>query len=892
MRRNQLATRRLSPPRIAPPGDRYFPIDQEDIAVHWRYLGVIGPESAPNKIGVRVDLCDASISSLEDGRELMMFIVDEEMKTMTDEDLRICLRNEGHTLHFPSPSPGPGFSKGGKTGGCKSHCIVTPDFIGPVKNGGIGTATLHLAVFLRRELGHKVTVVFTGPVQSGTSHAWKSHYEREHGFIFLTLEDLPANPDIPHHCAPWFLLRSHQVHRWLRTQQFDSIHFQDWQANGFVPVQAKQQGLAYDHTLLTCTLHSPQEWVDEGSRQFPAGGLDDILQRYAERYAACRADLTMAPSRHMLEWARQRGWEPRHSEIVPYLWTSAPAKTPAPGPDKVTELCFFGRWETRKGLEVFTGALERLAARLGPKSLPRLTFLGKPGFVAGGYGRFHIEQTGRRLGLTLTLIDDLDSASAQHYLASRPGCVAVIPSLWDNLPYTVIECLQNGTTLLASDVGGVPELIASPEHLFQPNETSLAAALERVVTQGITPVRSAYNPERPAAQWTRLAEAPAPTRARREIQADDVTVCIAHHNHGRYLPELLHSLARQTAVGFHVIVVDDGSNDEASVSKFLELQQAHAVRPTWRFLRKANGGIGETRNFAVAQSSTRLIVFLDADNIATADMVETMVAAMRVTEADCLTCYFEGFRESSLGGRKPIYRYLPTGGCLEAGVFKNVFGDANCIIDREAFLAVGGFSTERGVSFEDWDFFARLCLRGRKLDTIPKIIHHYRHTEEGFSRRTSKYLNHRRIISAYSSQMSPWMIAMLEGLYATVVPEANAGHGNVSLSGLPLTGRDALSARQAQRICEIERSTSMLITSPLRQLSHKLRRVFAPSTTPTSQTPGAGIDPMADPDALIREQARKIQALEGSLSWRISLPVRLFGTLIRRAADRKTPSAP
>lgn len=863
------------------PDDRYFPIRQEEIAVHWQYLDVIGPESDPNKIGVRVDLCKTLLHRLDEGPELMMFMADQEMKEMSDADLQLSLGEDGNTLTFPYPAPSNEVSTCGTSERSRHHCIVTPDFIGPVKNGGIGTAAFHQAVFLRREMGHDVTVVFTGPVQYGTSEGWKSRYKREHGFTFLTLEDLPANPDITHHCAPWFLTRSYRVHRWLCTQKFDAIHFQDWQANGFVPMQAKQQGLGYKGTLLTCTLHSPQEWVDEGSQFFPTRGLDDILQRYVERYAACHADLTLAPSRHMLDWARKRGWEPRRTEIVPYLWTASPAKSPAPETRKVTELCFFGRWETRKGLEVYTAALARLVARLGAKPLPRFSFLGKPGIVAGGCGRSHIEQIARRLRLPFVLIDDLDSEGAQRYLASRPGCVAVMPSLWDNLPYTVIECLQNGIALLASDVGGVPELIASPEHLFPPDEKSLADALERVVTQGITPVRSAYNAKESAAQWTRLAAEPAPVRTRRKVETDDVTICIAHHNHGRFLPDLLDSLARQTVTGFHVIVVDDGSSDEASVSKFLELQQVHAARPNWQFLRKANGGIGETRNFAVAQSSTRYIVFLDADNIASADMVETMVTAMRFTEADCLTCYFEGFRESTDDGRKPVYRYLPTGGCLEAGVFLNIFGDANCIIEKEAFLSVGGFSTERSLSYEDWDFFARLCLSGRKLDTIPEIIHFYRHTGDGFSRRTSKYLNHQRILSTYTSQMSPWMKSMLEGLYATVIPGANEE-----------VGPEAQIARQAQRIKDIENSTSMLVTSPLRFLSGKLRSMLTPSAQPVSQEPTEELDNFADAEALLLEQARRIQALEESFSWKISLPVRFVGAISRRTADRKAFSGP
>ena len=42
-------------------------------------------------------------------------------------------------------------------------CIVTPDVVGPVKNGGIGTACYHFARVLA-EGGRKVSVLFTGEV--------------------------------------------------------------------------------------------------------------------------------------------------------------------------------------------------------------------------------------------------------------------------------------------------------------------------------------------------------------------------------------------------------------------------------------------------------------------------------------------------------------------------------------------------------------------------------------------------------------------------------------------------------------------------------------------------------------------------------------------------------
>ena len=170
-------------------------------------------------------------------------------------------------------------------------CIVTPDIIGPIRNGGIGTACFHLAKYLSESLGHDVSVLFTGPVEIGTVAGWRNHYHSAHGIDFYSLNDLEPESDLPCHNGHWFITRSQRIHAWLSRQCFDQVHFQEWQANGFIAVQAKRCGLAHDATLLTCTLHSSTEWINEGGRLFVTAPHQETLLKYAERYAARHADM-------------------------------------------------------------------------------------------------------------------------------------------------------------------------------------------------------------------------------------------------------------------------------------------------------------------------------------------------------------------------------------------------------------------------------------------------------------------------------------------------------------------------------------------------------------------------------------------------------------------------
>ena len=76
---------------------------------------------------------------------------------------------------------------------------------------------------------------------------------------------------------------------------------------------------------------------------------------------------------------------------------------------------------------------------------------------------------------------ELDQTEALERL-SRPGTLAVTPSLGDNSPNTVYECIERGIPLIASNIGGIPELIAADDRarvLFECAEAGTATRTRR-----------------------------------------------------------------------------------------------------------------------------------------------------------------------------------------------------------------------------------------------------------------------------------------------------------------------------------------------------------------------------------------------------------------------------
>jgi glycosyltransferase involved in cell wall biosynthesis len=353
-------------------------------------------------------------------------------------------------------------------------------------------------------------------------------------------------------------------------------------------------------------------------------------------------------------------------------------------------------------------------------------------------------------------VDDLAQPEALRYLAAHADALVVVPSLVDNSPYAVIECLELRLNLIASRVGGIPELVQTPECLFEPTVADLGDKLLECFQQGIPAVRPGYSAEAARAAWREVHEMPPPP-PRGQPASPAVSVCVAHFNHGDFLPQALESLQRQTYAHFEVIVVDDGSTDPASREMFRALQRQYAAAASWKFFEKEHGHLGHTRNFAARRAAGELLVFMDSDNIAVPGMIERMVRGMDAARADCLTCHHLTFQTDALRLRGQFKsRVDPLGACLELAIYENILGDANFIVRREAFEKLGGFSEDRDLAYEDWEFLLKLVVNGFVMDVIPEALFHYRKQPSSMVRTTDHYLSHQRALRPVLEKLDPW----------------------------------------------------------------------------------------------------------------------------------------
>jgi len=206
------------------------------------------------------------------------------------------------------------------------------------------------------------------------------------------------------------------------------------------------------------------------------GGLRVRLLRQARDRALRRVAHLVCPSGYLAALAVSWG-VPR--ERVTVLPNAAPAIPSLPDREEARSqfdvegplLAFAGRITKQKALEVALEALGRVdgvvlaIAGEGP-DLPdirrRVAELGLD-------GRVHFLGRLNRDGV-LTLF--------------RAADATLLTSSWENFPHTVVEALAVGTPVIATAVGGVPELVRDGENgLLVPvgDRDALAAAVRRVV---------------------------------------------------------------------------------------------------------------------------------------------------------------------------------------------------------------------------------------------------------------------------------------------------------------------------------------------------------------------------------------------------------------------------
>lgn len=602
----------------------------------------------------------------------------------------------------------------------KKVCLVTFDIKGLISNGGIGTATAALAEQLSSE-GLHVDILYANGANDSDAlfPIWQAHY-LEKGIRLIPVNEPTLGLEGLYHVR-----HSYAVYLHLKDCDYDFIHFPDMFALGYHTIHAKKLGLRFLNTTLCVTLHGPTQWQLEYNRVFPF--YPDELQRYyLERRSVENADVVFGSTDFIFDWVKEKQWKINGQEVKMRLPLSIPSGLSYKGrTTHIDDIVFYGRLETRKGIELFCQSISRIASNLKGK---RVRFIGQPGYIGGLPAKDYLKRESAKWKFEFEVVEGLDQETALKELCST-NCLVVIPSLSETLGYTVFECLQLGIPFICSDIPTYREVIPKKLHdqlMFETTVDSLSEAIQDRLTSNFR-ISTAALPKLKMHEWAKWHKEyrPSATKPLEKIENGPlVSVCMAHRNRPHYLEQALKSLDNQTYKNIEIIIVDDASDTDVS-HQYLNLLRNRAR--TKIIINKQRQGPGLSRNTAAQHAKGEYMLIMDDDNVAKANEIENLISVAFRTNADIVTCPFERFHGAETSAHIASESvWLPYGDDLALSTMYNTMGDMNSLIRTSVFKKLGGLTINAKPGAEDFNFFCRAVISGAKLVVHPDPLFWYR----------------------------------------------------------------------------------------------------------------------------------------------------------------------
>jgi CDP-glycerol glycerophosphotransferase len=229
-----------------------------------------------------------------------------------------------------------------------------------------------------------------------------------------------------------------------------------------------------------------------------------------------------------------------------------------------------------------------------------------------------------------------------------------------------------------------------------------------------------------------------------------LSVVIPVYNVEEFLEPCLDSVLAQTYTDYEVVMVDDGSTDRSA-----EIAQRYVARDDrFRLVSQQNGGLSKARNTGTDNATGELLVFLDSDDMLTANAYELLVGALDRTGSDFATGnVYRLTRYATV--QSPFLRHAFAETRLKTHVtkYRPLLADRPAWnkVWRRAFWDKHGFRFPEGRTYEDTPVTIPAHFLAKSVDVIADPCYLWRIREGGAQSITQRKSDPQSLIDRLTS---------------------------------------------------------------------------------------------------------------------------------------------
>ena len=246
---------------------------------------------------------------------------------------------------------------------------------------------------------------------------------------------------------------------------------------------------------------------------------------------------------------------------------------------------------------------------------------------------------------------------------------------------------------------------------------------------------------------------------------DKITVIVPVYNVENYLRKCLDSIIAQTYKNIEIIVVNDGSTDASGQI----CQEYTQIDNRIVYIEKENGGLSEARNVGLDKMTGSYVTFIDSDDWAELDYVETLYKKIVEYQADISVGNYYSYNED-----EETYYFHIYGDSYYEKVYDNISIFENLYESQEmkSFALISAWGKlykaklfdylrfEKGKLGEDGYFNQKMYLSVNKVVYLNKGLYAYR----------------QRSGSITNTWTEKWMHALVDAMSERITLLANMGY--------------------------------------------------------------------------------------------------------------------